>query len=55
MPTYSVIVEVIQTRAYQVRADDIDAAADLVRDEYEAMQYDVLETTLDTMEVTDSN
>ena len=53
MPTYSVIVEVLQTRAYQVRADDISAAEDLVRDEYEAMQYDVLETALESLEVTE--
>lgn len=51
MPTYSVIVEVIQTRNYLIRADDVAAAEDLVRDEYEAMDYDVLVTTLDSLEV----
>jgi hypothetical protein len=55
MPTYTFVVEVLQTRAYQVLADHRIAAEELVRDEFEAMPYDVLEATLDSLELTDAD
>ena len=55
MPIFTVVVQVVHTRAYQVRADDQDSAIDLVRDEHEMMEYDTLESVVDSIEVTDAN
>ena len=49
MPYYSVIAEVIVTRAYNVHANSQDEAESLVKEDFTLMEYDVLEETLDTL------
>jgi len=49
MPYYSVIAEVIVTRAYSVHADSQSEAESAVKDEFAVMEYDILEETIDTL------
>jgi hypothetical protein len=51
MPTYSVIAEVRETRVYTVNAANSAEARDVLLDEFQLMQFDVLEEEVDTMEV----
>jgi hypothetical protein len=50
MPYYSVIAEVVVTRAYSVRANNQAEAEALVKEDYSLMEYDVLEETIDTLD-----
>lgn len=49
MPYYSVIAEVVVTRAYNVHADNQTEAEKAVKDEFTVMEYDILEETIDTI------
>jgi hypothetical protein len=51
MPIYSVVVEVVQTRAYNVVTAASPAEAEaIVCDELSCLEYDVLEETIDTIQ-----
>lgn len=49
MPQYSVIAEVVVTRAYAVNADTEEDAESLVKQEFTLMEYDILEEAIDSL------
>lgn len=55
MPNYTIIAEVLQTRAYQIYAINQEAALEALRAEYEIMNHDLLEQALETSEVEESD
>lgn len=55
MPVYSIIAEVVQTRSYTVHANDANEAEDLLRSQFEIIEFDVLEEDIETTEVEEVN
>lgn len=51
MPLYSIITDVVQTRAYAVVANSAEEALEDVRSEFEIMEFDILEQVIDTASV----
>jgi hypothetical protein len=51
VPNYTIVAEILQTRAYQVYAINQEQALEALRAEFGVMQYDVLEEDLETTEV----
>lgn len=51
MKKYTILASIIQNRSYTVRAESVEEAEDLVRDDHEHMPYDVIDEELDTLEV----
>lgn len=51
MRNYSLIVEVVQTRAIQVLAEDAEQAEEIVRADLELIPFDVLEEEIQSVEI----
>lgn len=51
MPDYTVFATVPQTRAYSVEAENMEAAMELVREEYNFLEYDIIDDEIDGVSV----
>lgn len=53
MPSYTIFACVTQRRIYQVAATGIERAKELVREEYNFLEYDVIDDEVDDVTVED--
>jgi hypothetical protein len=55
MREYDIIATIVQTRSYRVLAEDAAVAKEILRGEFEFLEYDIIDAEVEDVSVEDYN